>query len=259
MRTRVGGLVLVLLALTLGACAGDDATVVAATTTTAKPSGPSVELVTPTNNSVWHGAVTLKMAANDFMIEPAGEVHPDAGHFHVIADHGCVATGQAIPKDADHVHFGKAQMDGKIYLEPGKHTLCLQVGDGAHMALPITDTVTVTVALKNIAEWCGAVNADLNPLYESIAGLSADFAAQQAAYANVHRLVVLLQSGLDYVDATARNNVKAELDNVDKLANAFTSAKTPAEASANARAAFGRSGIPQDTPGRTWISENCPA
>lgn len=49
------------------------------------------------------------------------------------------------PRDTDYVHFGRGQSDGTVYLEAGTHELCLQVGDGTHVALDVTDTVTVEV------------------------------------------------------------------------------------------------------------------
>lgn len=87
----------------------------------------------------------VAMEAKGIEIEPAGAVREGAGHFHVMIDAGCVAPGEAITKDAQHVHFGKGQLEGQLFLEPGEHALCLQVADGAHVALPVTDEITVTV------------------------------------------------------------------------------------------------------------------
>lgn len=69
-----------------------------------------------------------------------------SGHFHVMVDTPCVATGEVIPKGAQHVHFGDGGTEKQLDLAPGEHTLCLQLGDGAHVALPLTHTVAVTVA-----------------------------------------------------------------------------------------------------------------
>jgi hypothetical protein len=86
------------------------------------------------------------MTATNFTIEPAGDVHAGAGHFHVMVDVGCLAPGTVVPKDASHVHLGKAQLSTEIVLTPGPHKLCLQAGDGAHTALPITDEISITVS-----------------------------------------------------------------------------------------------------------------
>lgn len=119
---------------------------------------PSATFSAPTDGATIAGGVALTMAAEGITIEEAGEVHDNAGHFHVIADAGCLTAGTAVPKDADHVHFGKGQSEGTIYLEPGSHELCLQVGDGVHAALDLTDTVTVDVGISDRDQWCTVVD-----------------------------------------------------------------------------------------------------
>jgi hypothetical protein len=161
-----------------------------------------------------------------------------------------------IPKDADHVHLGKGQLEGKIFLTPGEHSLCLQVGDGAHTALDITDLATVTVGIADKAQWCGAIG-DLNALYTDLAGLGADFPAQKLAYTNVQRLLVQLRSGISAIPSAARRDVMAELDDSDRFAQAFVDAQDAAGAQRNVNASFPK-GRNEDTPGRAWISANCP-
>src|ERR1044071_1805722 len=96
------------LALFAAACGDDSPTPVVgapptSAVTTPAATGPAVRFVEPVDRSELAGSVHLVMEATDFTIEPAGDVHAGAGHLHVIADKGCVATGTAIPKDADHV------------------------------------------------------------------------------------------------------------------------------------------------------------
>ena len=105
----------------------------------------SVAFTTPTDGASVANPVHVDFTAKGFKLEPAGDVHQGAGHLHVIVDLPCVAAGQPIVKDAQHVHFGKGQTSGLIDLTAGKHTLCLQAGDGAHNALALTDQITVTV------------------------------------------------------------------------------------------------------------------
>jgi len=89
----------------------------------------------------------VTMSASEFTIEPAGPAREGAGHFHVMVDVGCVPVGDPIPLEtAGYNHFGKAQVEASLDLAPGEHTLCLQAGNGAHVALDLTDQITVTVA-----------------------------------------------------------------------------------------------------------------
>lgn len=106
---------------------------------------PYVTLGVPAGATV-SSPVALTMEAHGVEIEPAGEVRDGAGHFHVLVDVGCVGPGETIPKDDEHVHFGDGSTSSQLELSPGEHTLCLQVGDGAHEALALVHWVTLTVA-----------------------------------------------------------------------------------------------------------------
>ena len=90
--------------------------------------------------------VQWKGAASGVTIEESGPVNDGAGHYHVMVDTDPVTPGETIPGDSDqHIHYGTGQEDGVLELEPGDHTLHLQVGDGDPTAMGLTDTVEVTV------------------------------------------------------------------------------------------------------------------
>jgi hypothetical protein len=118
----------------------------ASTSTTAPAAVPSVSFTEPADGATVASPVKVKMQATNFTIEPAGEVKPGAGHFHITVDDGCVTPGQVIPMDDKHLHYGKAQTEAELMLSPGSHNLCLQVGDGAHTALDLSETISVTVS-----------------------------------------------------------------------------------------------------------------
>lgn len=109
---------------------------------------PQVNFTEPQNNATVGNPVKLKWTAQNFRVEPAGAVNAGAGHLHVMIDTPCVAAGQVIVNDDAHKHFGKAQMETELTLTPGKHTLCLQAADGAHVALSgagMTQQISITV------------------------------------------------------------------------------------------------------------------
>lgn len=85
------------------------------------------------------------MNAEGYTIEEAGEVNEGAGHFHVMIDTGPVEPGNQIPEDDQHRHFGDGSERAFLDLAEGEHRLVLQLGNGAHEALPATDEVTVDV------------------------------------------------------------------------------------------------------------------
>lgn len=106
---------------------------------------PRVFFMAPTDGATVTETVAVKMGAANFTIEPAGGVQLNAGHLHIMADTPCIAVGETIPRDDAHLHFGQGQTETVLTLTPGVHTLCLQAGDGIHVALGLTDQVTITV------------------------------------------------------------------------------------------------------------------
>jgi len=107
----------------------------------------SVQITSPADKATVTSPIKIVMAATGFAIEPAGPPRDGAGHFHVMVDVGCVSPGAPIPVGATGFnHFGKAQTETELTLEPGEHRLCLQAGDGTHVALGLTDEISVVVA-----------------------------------------------------------------------------------------------------------------
>jgi Domain of unknown function (DUF4399) len=78
--------------------------------------------------------LTVKFASSGVTIEPAGPAKPNAGHYHLLIDTTMSADEMqyAIASDDNHLHFGKAQTETSVTLAPGKHTLQIVLGDGAH-------------------------------------------------------------------------------------------------------------------------------
>jgi formylglycine-generating enzyme required for sulfatase activity len=108
-----------------------------------------VRFVSPQNEATVPTTFEVEMAAQGITIEPAGEIHDNAGHFHILIDTDFVPAGELVPFDDNHLHFGQGQMTTTLELEPGVHTLRLQVANGAHQALDgpqYQDEITVTVA-----------------------------------------------------------------------------------------------------------------
>jgi formylglycine-generating enzyme required for sulfatase activity len=107
-----------------------------------------VIFTSPATGSVVPTTFEVSMAATGLTIEPAGEIHEGAGHFHILVDSDFVAPGELIPFDETHLHFGQGQLTTTLELEPGEHTLRLQFANGAHIAQDgeqYRDEITVTV------------------------------------------------------------------------------------------------------------------
>jgi len=226
---------------TLAAC-GDD--------------GPTASFTAPEDGADVAGGVAFELEADGVTIEEAGDVREGAGHFHVIADAGCVDEDAAIPRDADHVHLGRGQAEGVVYLEPGSHELCVQVGNGAHAATDITDTISVDVGVTDRDGWCAVVGEVDDLFLATDTSEEEDFAVRQAGYEGIRRLLAQLSDGIDQVDADARDDVAAALDWATQLTLAFTESADAAEAEETLQPLFATA-EDQVAAAGPWISENC--
>lgn len=109
---------------------------------------PRVFFTSPADGASVDSPVHVTLGAENFTVEAAGAVKAGAGHLHIMVDTDCVAAGATIPKDAQHVHYGQAQVEADLELTAGPHTLCLQAADGVHTALAgdgLTQKITITV------------------------------------------------------------------------------------------------------------------
>jgi hypothetical protein len=86
-------------------------------------------------------------------VSPAGTKLDDAtqGHHHLILDGKAIPYGSAVPADAQHLHFGKGQVQTTVKMTPGKHTLTMQFADGAHRSFgpALSTTINVEVVAQS--------------------------------------------------------------------------------------------------------------
>lgn len=94
---------------------------------------------------------TYKFEVTGYELSPAAAgLVPGTGHHHLVIDGPTdfVAKGEAIPFDATHKHFGKAQTEGELELEPGKHKITLQFANHLHESFGKEFSKTITVNVK---------------------------------------------------------------------------------------------------------------
>lgn len=115
---------------------------------TPAPAGAKVFIIEPADGATVKSPVTVKFGAEGIEIEPAGSEKPNSGHHHLLIDAPIPDLDSAIPKDDQHVHYGKGQTETTVELKPGKHTLQLLLGDKNHIPTnpPLNSSVvTITV------------------------------------------------------------------------------------------------------------------
>jgi hypothetical protein len=121
----------------------------AVTLNVARHHQPSVAFASPADGATVSSPVFIKMEARGITVEPVGPIHKNAGHFHVMVDIPCFKPGAFVEvHTVGFEHFGDGRTTAELDLPPGKHTLCLQVGDGAHVTLRPTAEITITVARR---------------------------------------------------------------------------------------------------------------
>jgi hypothetical protein len=131
-----------------------------AATSVLAPAGAKVTILEPADGAVVTGplvdgkvTVHVKMGVEGIEVKPAGAPVQGTGHHHIIVDGSGVPIGDAVPKDATHLHFGQGQTEADVPLAPGPHELTLQFADGAHLSYgpQLTSSITIDVQAKGEA------------------------------------------------------------------------------------------------------------
>ena len=113
------------------------------------PSGAKVFFKNLKNGQTVSSPVKVEMGVEGIKLDTAGAIMAGSGHHHLLIDAGdSIATGQVVPKDSTHLHFGKAQTSAEVKLASGEHTLTLQYGDGIHRSYGSKLAATIKVKVK---------------------------------------------------------------------------------------------------------------
>lgn len=108
-----------------------------------------VFIVSPADGDTVPSTFTVKFGAENVDIVPAGITQANSGHHHLLIDtEELPDLTKPLPTTDQILHFGKAQTETEITLEPGTHTLQLVLGNFAHVPHKtpvISEKITVTV------------------------------------------------------------------------------------------------------------------
>lgn len=117
---------------------------------TQAPAGAEVYIVSPADGATVGRNVTVVFGLKGMGVAPAGITHAATGHHHLLIDAAELPPQDLpIPDDKTHVHFGGGQTETTIHLDPGTHTLQLDLGDAAHMQfVPPIVSKKITVHVK---------------------------------------------------------------------------------------------------------------
>ncbi|CAI50437.1 halocyanin [Natronomonas pharaonis DSM 2160] len=105
----------------------------------------AVSFEAPLDGETAANGVAVSMTATNIEIQPAGEATDNAGYFSISIGEGATDPGEPVPHGDAHVHYEDGDTRDVLELPVGTHELTLQAADGEGRALPLTDTVAVSV------------------------------------------------------------------------------------------------------------------
>jgi hypothetical protein len=115
----------------------------------AVPAGAKVYFKNLKDGQTVQSPFKVEMGVDGLKLDTAGAIVAGTGHHHLLIDAGdSIPAGQVVPKDATHLHFGKAQSSTDVTLPAGKHVLTLQFADGIHRSYGSQLAATITVTVK---------------------------------------------------------------------------------------------------------------
>lgn len=78
--------------------------------------------------------VKVEMGVEGIALDPAGDLIENSGHHHIIINGEYFELGETIPMDETNLHYGGAQTEAELDLEPGTYTLTMQYANGYHQS-----------------------------------------------------------------------------------------------------------------------------
>lgn len=109
-----------------------------------------VFFVEPKDGAVVPTEFKVVFGTKGWQVRPLGDMSAGTGHHHLLVNAAPVDKGTLIPVHLPekYLHFGKGQTETVLKLAPGRYTLQLQLGDGAHNSLGDDARATITVTVQ---------------------------------------------------------------------------------------------------------------
>lgn len=93
-----------------------------------------VEFINLKDGDVVTSPFKVKFAVTGMSLAPAGDRTVNTGHHHLLINAEGIASGELVPADERHIHFGKAQTETEVTLPTGSYKLTLQFANGLHQS-----------------------------------------------------------------------------------------------------------------------------
>ncbi len=76
----------------------------------------------------------VEMGVEGMALDPAGDLIENSGHHHILINRDYYETGETIPMDEENLHYGDAQTEAELDLEPGEYKIVMQYANGYHQS-----------------------------------------------------------------------------------------------------------------------------
>ena len=114
------------------------------------PANARVFIIEPANGASITSPVTVKFGIENMTVAAAGKNIENSGHHHLLIDlEQLPDLSLPLPATDQLIHFGGAQTEASIELEPGEHTLQLLLGNYLHIPHDkpvISEKITIIVS-----------------------------------------------------------------------------------------------------------------
>jgi hypothetical protein len=108
----------------------------------------AVDFAEPIDGEVVSSPFKVKFLVTGMRVAPAGDMSENTGHHHLIINGNTIASGQVVPADEQHIHFGKGQTETTLNLPSGDYQLTLQFANGLHQSYGERMSKTISVTVK---------------------------------------------------------------------------------------------------------------
>jgi hypothetical protein len=115
------------------------------------PTGAKVYFKNLKDGETVKSPVKVEMGVDGMTVDSVSKkiIAMGSGHHHLLIDAGdSIPSGNVVPKDSTHLHFGNAQTSAEVKLTPGEHKLTLQFADGLHRSYGGKLATTIKVKVK---------------------------------------------------------------------------------------------------------------
>ena len=96
---------------------------------------PEIYFRAPLEGATVARTFAVEFGLRNYGVAPAGVRLANTGHFHILINVEPPATGEIIPADSLHRHFGAGQIETTLTLAPGTYSLRLVLADADHKVI----------------------------------------------------------------------------------------------------------------------------